>query len=83
MLEDLGFGNITVNGVTIAAVTWVWRKLNGVEDKMSKLELKVAENYVTKPELKAIDEKLDRHNEIINSKIDNITTILIARNRNE
>lgn len=83
MLEDLGFGNITVSGVTIAAVTWVWRKLNGVEDKMSKLELKVAENYVTKPELKAIDEKLDRHNEIINSKIDNITTILIARNRNE
>lgn len=85
LLDDLGLGsaNITVGGALIAGLTWVWRKLNNVENKVSTLELKIAENYVTRPELKILEDKLDRHNEVVNAKIDNITNLLISKNSRE
>lgn len=83
ILEDLGLSgsNLTVGGSAIWALAWMWRKMNAVEVKVSSLELKMAEQYVTKPELKVLEDKLDRHNEVINTKVDNITNLLIQKNR--
>lgn len=77
LLEDLGIGNITFGGATVAALAWMWRTMTGVKDTVSALELKIAENYVTRPELKVLEDKLDRHYEIANAKMDNIINLIV------
>ena len=76
--DDLGWGHISVSGALVAAMTWVWRKLSAVTGDMNKLELKVAENYVTRPEMKVLEDKLDRHYEVVNSKIDTVNTSILT-----
>lgn len=79
LLDDLGLpSNFTIGGATIAGLLWIWRLISGIGDRMTSLELKVAENYVTRPELKVLEDKLDRHNEILNNKVDNVNNNLLT-----
>lgn len=80
MLDDFGVsgGNLTVSGTAVACIAWIWRKINGVETKVNAIELKIAEQYVTRPEVKILEDKLDRHNEILTGKIDNVNNNLLT-----
>lgn len=79
ILDDLGVGggNLTVSGIIFAVVTWIWRKVSSTEEKVSTLELKIAENYVTRPELKVLEDKLDRYNDVMGAKIDNVNNNIL------
>lgn len=69
---------IEITTATISGlIVWIWKKIHNMESKMSQLELKIAENYVTKPELKALEDKVDKHTEILGNKIDKVNDNLL------
>jgi len=54
--------NILISGVGAGVVWWVnviWRMLETLQQDISHLHIKLAENYVTKVELNRILDKLD------------------------
>lgn len=71
-------GDLIVLAV-IGVSTFVFRKAASVERKLNSIELDIARNYVTKQELKTVEDKIDHFSETINTKIDTITNILISK----
>lgn len=63
----------TISGL----IVWIWKKMHNIEAKTIQLELKIAENYVTRPELKALEDKVDKHSEILGTKIDKVNDNLL------
>lgn len=73
----MGGENLTIGGAIVAALTWVWKKMSSTDNKLAALQLKIAENYVTKAELKNLEDKLDHNLELTSAKLDKISDTLL------
>lgn len=76
-------GDLLVLG-SLGGLAAMWKKSLDVNKKFAALELDLAKNYVTKPELKSVEDKLDRLSETMTSKIDvvNSNIMLLLRTPN-
>ena len=57
---DIATTGVSGGGI-LGALIWVWKKISATEDKMTALELKIAEDYAPKTAIKYIADKLDTH----------------------
>ena len=82
MIENITSDHITLGSAIAAATAWVWKKMSNTDSKVTALELKIAENYVTKNELKIIEDKIDHNSELTSAKLDKIndTLLLLIKN---
>ncbi len=71
-------GHLTLGSLLILGIRWMYAKITGVESKVTAVELKVAEQYVTRPEFKELADKMDKHYEMYSTKIDNVSNNLIT-----
>lgn len=82
MFENIGGENLTFGGAILAALTWVWKKMNSTDTKLAALELEIAKTYVTKLELKRLEDKIDHNMELTGIKLDKITDTLLILVKN-
>jgi hypothetical protein len=59
---DIATTSLSGGGV-LGALVWVWKKVAATEDKMTALELKIAQEYVNKETIKWVSARLDVHEE--------------------
>lgn len=77
MLDNFDWTNLGTNGGLFGAViAYIWRTTSSMDDKVTALELKVAENYVTKPELQRVEDKIDTMGNKIDTVNNNILLLL-------
>ncbi len=72
--DKLGTLLATLAGVIIVGI---WRKAVNIDKKFAILELELAKNYVTKGELKIVEDKLDHLQDTMTNKIDRVNDNLI------
>ncbi len=71
------FGDFSVLGL-IAVIGWVYAAMKNINSELRSLELKVAENYVTKPELQRVEEKIDNLSAHMSVKLDTVNNNLLV-----
>lgn len=76
------FGDFSILAF-LGAFAWGWNKVTGIDSKFKALELDLVKNYVTKTELKIVEDKIDNLSEHISMKLENINNniLQILQNR--
>lgn len=57
---DIATTSLSGGGV-LGALVWVWKKISATEDKMTALELKMAQDYASKEDSQGVIKRLDSH----------------------
>ncbi len=60
--------------VSLGGFAAVWKRSRDVDRKFNDFQLDLARNYVTKTELKAVEDKLDHLQETMSNKMDTVNT---------